>query len=79
MRVQDQLISPRYGGPIIGGIRDFITGAYILTSKETFLSREEFANMALSGGYGGVLPQVDSKDGEYQAYTGKRALFTILP
>ena len=40
MRVQDQLISPRYGGPIIGGIRDFITGAYILTSKDTFLYRE---------------------------------------
>ena len=29
MRVQDQLISPRYGGPIIGGIRDFITGAFL--------------------------------------------------
>ena len=27
MRVQDQLISPRFGGPIIGGLRDFITGA----------------------------------------------------
>ncbi len=24
MRVQDQLISPRFGGPIIGGLRDFI-------------------------------------------------------
>ena len=35
MRVQDQLISPRYGGPIIGGIRDFITGAYILTKDES--------------------------------------------
>ena len=79
MRVQDQLISPRYGGPIIGGIRDFITGAYILTSKETFLSREEFANMALSGGYGGVLPQVDSKDGDYQAYTGKQLFSLFFP
>ena len=27
MRVQEQLISPRCGGPIIGGLRDFITGA----------------------------------------------------
>ena len=71
MRVQDQLISPRYGGPIIGGIRDFITGAYILTSKDTFLNREEFANMALSGGYEGVLPQADSKDGDYHLYSGR--------
>jgi DNA-directed RNA polymerase, beta'' subunit/160 kD subunit len=36
MRVQDQLISPRYGGPIIGAIRDFITGAFILTQDKTF-------------------------------------------
>lgn len=79
MRVQDQLISPRYGGPIIGGIRDFITGAYILTSKETFLNREEFANMALSGGYRGVLPQADSKDGDYQPYTGKQLFSLFFP
>lgn len=79
MRVQDQLISPRYGGPIIGGIRDFITGAYILTSKETFLNREEFANMALSGGYSGVLPQADSKDGDYQPYTGKQLFSLFFP
>ncbi|HKY10389.1 MAG TPA: DNA-directed RNA polymerase subunit A', partial [Nitrososphaera sp.] len=37
MKVQDQLISPRYGGPIIGGIRDFITGAFLLTSDNSTL------------------------------------------
>ena len=79
MRVQDQLISPRYGGPIIGGIRDFITGAYILTSKDTFLNREEFANMALSGGYGGVLPQANSKDGDYQLYSGRQLFSLFFP
>ena len=46
MRVQDQLISPRYGGPIIGAIRDFITGAFILTQDKTFLKEEEFTNLA---------------------------------
>ncbi len=35
MRVQDQLISPRYGGPIIGALRDFVTGAYLLTKDDT--------------------------------------------
>src|SRR5918993_525988 len=40
MSVQDQLISPRYGGPIIGGIRDFITGAYILTRDEVIKNGE---------------------------------------
>lgn len=79
MRVQDQLISPRYGGPIIGGIRDFITGAYILTSGNTFLNREEFANMALSGGYGGVLPQADSKDKDSQLYSGRQLFSLFFP
>jgi DNA-directed RNA polymerase subunit A' len=79
MRVQDQLISPRYGGPIIGGIRDFITGAYILTSKDTVLNREEFANMALSGGYVGVLPEADSKDGDYQLYSGRQLFSLFFP
>ena len=42
MRVQDQLISPRYGGPIIGALRDFVTGAYLLTKDDTILSVQEF-------------------------------------
>ena len=79
MRVQDQLISPRYGGPIIGGIRDFITGAFILTSDDTTLTKEEFANFALIGGYKGFLPEpgVD-KDGE-KLYSGKRAVHPFFP
>ena len=79
MRVQDQLISPRYGGPIIGGIRDFITGAFILTRDETTLTREEFANMALIGGYRGILPQPKiNKDG-VRLYSGKQLFSLFFP
>ncbi len=79
MRVQDQLVSPRYGGPIIGGIRDFITGAFILTREYTTLSREEFANLALLGGYKGNLPEpIKSKDG-MQLYSGKQLFSLFLP
>ena len=31
MLVQENILSPRYGGPIIGAIHDHITGAYFLT------------------------------------------------
>ena len=55
MRVQDQLISPRFGGPIIGGLRDFVTGAYLMTKDGTTLSSQEFANLAMLGGYTGQL------------------------
>jgi DNA-directed RNA polymerase subunit A' len=79
MQVHDQLISPRYGGPIIGGIRDFITGAYMLTRDDTYLTKEEFANLALIGGYNGPLPKPEkTKDGQ-KYYTGKQLFSLFLP
>ena len=76
MRVQDQLISPRYGGPIIGGLRDFITGSYLLTKDDTFLSTQEFSNLAMLGGYKGELPK-PGKDSS--TYTGKQLFSLFLP
>jgi DNA-directed RNA polymerase subunit A' len=79
MRVQDQLISPRYGGPIIGGIRDFITGAFILTCDETTLTREEFANLALIGGYQGSLPEPKINQNGIRLYSGRQLFSLFLP
>ena len=79
MSVQDQLISPRYGGPIIGGIRDFITGAYMLTSDESYLSKEEFFNLALLGGYAGALPEPKGEKDGKKLYTGKQLFSLFLP
>ena len=79
MRVQDQLISPRYGGPIIGGIRDFITGAFLLTKDETILTADEIANFAYLGGYSGPLPKPHlEKDGK-AFFTGKQLFSLFLP
>ena len=75
MRVQDQLISPRFGGPIIGGLRDFITGAYLMTKDDTILTKQEFANLAMLGGFTGTLPQPNDK--QAQTYTGKQ-LFSLF-
>jgi DNA-directed RNA polymerase subunit A' len=79
MRVQDQLISPRYGGPIIGALRDFVTGAYLLTKDDTVLTPQEFSNLAMLGGYSDPLPKpaVKTKDGA--AYTGKQLFSLFLP
>ncbi|HME19549.1 MAG TPA: DNA-directed RNA polymerase subunit A' [Nitrososphaerales archaeon] len=78
MKVQDQILSPRYGGPIIGGIRDFITGAFMLTRDETFLTPGEFSNLALLGGYEGDLPE-PAKKGSKPLYTGKQLFSLFLP
>ncbi|MDW0156176.1 MAG: DNA-directed RNA polymerase subunit A', partial [Nitrososphaeraceae archaeon] len=79
MRVQDQLISPRYGGPIIGAIRDFITGAFILTQDKTFLKEDEFTNLALLGGYSGPLPEPKHLENGRKIYTGKQLFSLFLP
>ncbi|HET7147826.1 MAG TPA: DNA-directed RNA polymerase subunit A', partial [Candidatus Nitrosopolaris sp.] len=79
MRVQDQLISPRYGGPIIGGIRDFITGAFVLTRDDTTLTKEEFANFALIGGYKGTLPEPNVNKAGEKLFSGKQLFSLFLP
>ena len=79
MRVQEQLISPRFGGPIIGGLRDFITGAYLLTKDDTVLTTQEFCNYAMLGDYQGKLPEpkIKNKDGSF--FTGKQLFSIFLP
>jgi DNA-directed RNA polymerase subunit A' len=78
MRVQDQIISPRYGGPIIGAIRDYLTAAYLLTHDSTRLTKEEFTNLALAGGYVGPLPEPIEKTPE-PLYSGKQLFSLFLP
>src|SRR5437773_5844961 len=79
MRVQDQLISPRYGGPIIGALRDFITGAYLLTKDYTTLTPQEFANLAMMAGYNGAFPEPAVKGRGGTMYTGKQLFSLFLP
>ncbi|MGA2198743.1 MAG: DNA-directed RNA polymerase subunit A' [Nitrososphaerales archaeon] len=78
MRVQDQILSPRYGGPIIGALRDFLTGAYLLTRDETLLTPEQFTNLALAGDFQGDLPEPKVK-GANPMYTGKQLFSLFLP
>ncbi len=79
MRVQDQLISPRYGGPIIGGLRDFITGSYLLTKDDTLLSKQEFFNLAMLGGYTGIMPEPANNNKKSSMYSGKQLFSLFLP
>ncbi len=78
MRVQDQILSPRYGGPIIGAIRDFITGAYLLTKEDSYLTKDEFVNLATIGGYSGELPKPAKSEPE-ELYHGRQLFSLFLP
>jgi len=78
MQVQDQILSPRFGGPIIGAIRDFITAAYLFTRKSTFLAKEEVCRLLIAAGYTGTLPKPEKKEPE-PLWTGKQIFSLFLP
>ena len=78
MAVQQHILSPRFGGPIIGGIHDHISGLYLLTSGERLFTKEEV--MYLLGFYDlKELPEPKIiKDGR-KYWTGKQIFSVILP
>jgi len=78
MQVQDQILSPRFGGPIIGAIRDFITAAYLLTRKSTSLTKEEVCRLLVGANYEGALPEPEVKEPK-PLWTGKQIFSLFLP
>ncbi|MHA1835376.1 MAG: hypothetical protein ACTSYQ_00340, partial [Candidatus Odinarchaeia archaeon] len=76
MMVQEQILSPRYGGPIIGGIQDYISIAYLLTRKDTLLTREQVCQLILAADYDGDLPEPAIKK-PVEMWTGKQ-VFSIF-
>ena len=78
MQVQDQILSPRFGGPIIGAKTDFITAAYLLTKKSTLLTREEVYKLLLAAGYDGLIPEPEIKKHEPR-WTGKQVFSQFIP
>jgi DNA-directed RNA polymerase subunit A' len=78
MQVQDQILSPRYGGPIIGAIRDLLTSSFLLTAKETFLTKEKAGRLLTAAGYVGDLPPPDVK-GPNPLWSGKSIFSIFIP
>lgn len=71
MLVEKNIRSPRFGGPIIGGVQDFISGGYLITREGTTVSKELAAQLLFKVG---VI--VDLKK---DSYTGKEIMSFILP
>ncbi|NLU04292.1 MAG: DNA-directed RNA polymerase subunit A', partial [Methanothermobacter sp.] len=72
MRVQEHILSPRFGGPIIGGIHDHISGAYLLTRKSAVFSEEKVFQILKKAG----LPLPDRRGRDW---TGKEIFRMVLP
>ncbi|MEZ0346498.1 MAG: DNA-directed RNA polymerase subunit A' [Infirmifilum sp.] len=78
MLVQEHIMTPRYGAPIIGAIHDYITGAYLLTRKDTLFDKHRAAMLLYNAKYSGALPEpAVLKPGPY--WTGKQLVSVFLP
>ena len=77
MLVQKHILSPRYGGPIIGALQDHLSAAYLLTRDDTFLTKEEVSRILMAAGYNGPIPPPDKKKPE--RWSGKKIFSLFIP
>src|SRR5881397_2349911 len=79
MRVQEHILSPRFGGPVIGGIHDHISGGFLLTYKDSEFNREETTFILAKIGVKELpKPAKVAKDGS-EWWTGKQLFSLVLP
>jgi len=71
MLVEDNIMSPRYGLPIITCKHDHITGCYLLTKADTRIDKRKAAELLMEIG----MDDIDIKD----EYTGKEFFSLLLP
>lgn len=79
MRVQEHILSPRYGGSVIGGIHDHITGAYLLTHKRIIIPRHQGMQLLGSIGWTGELPPLTTGEDGTEGFLGFDLLKLIVP
>ena len=78
MEVKKQIISPRYGGPIIGPKHDYITSAFLLTKPDTYLDKDEVFQLLYSAGITEPIPPSEVK-GSKELWAGKDVFSAIIP
>ncbi|MFX1589795.1 MAG: DNA-directed RNA polymerase subunit A', partial [Promethearchaeota archaeon] len=50
LKVQEHILSPRFGGPIVGGIQDFISSVFQFTSKDSLYNKKDTLMLLNLGG-----------------------------
>ncbi len=78
MKVEEHILSPRYGGPIIGMLHDHITAAFLLTHKNPTFNLSEVTYLLSKLNYPTPPPAGDDKEG-HPFWTGKQLFSITLP
>jgi DNA-directed RNA polymerase subunit A' len=80
MAVQRNIISPRFGRPIIGNIHDYITGLFILTRGEKRFTKEKVLNIVYKIALDALgAPAGFDETRQTHYWTGKQIFSLILP
>jgi DNA-directed RNA polymerase subunit A' len=77
MRVQEQMLSPRFGENIIGAIQDHVTGTYLLTNQNPRFNETQALDLLRTTRID-ELPEADGVDGE-PYWTGRTIFSELLP
>jgi DNA-directed RNA polymerase subunit A' len=76
MKVQENILSPRFGGIIIGGIHDHISGCFLLTYKNKKFLKEDATQILASISYTGKFPETHIE--HKQSYVYGKDIFSVL-
>ncbi len=78
MRVQEQILSPRFGENIIGAIQDHISGTYLLTNDNPTFTETQALDLLRQTSID-ELPEPDGTDGGEPYWTGRTVFSELLP
>ncbi len=76
--VQENILSPRFGGPIIGGIHDHISGIFMLTNKTRWFKKDDVVYLLQDYDFD-TLPEPDKVENGIEYWTNKQIFSIILP
>jgi DNA-directed RNA polymerase subunit A' len=79
MLVEENILSPRFGGPIIGGIHDHISGLFLLTQKGSKFTKSEVYELLKKCTVEKPLPEPAILEEDVAFYSGKQVFSQILP
>jgi DNA-directed RNA polymerase subunit A' len=78
MRVQEQILSPRFGENIIGAIQDHISGTYLLTHSNPTFSETQALDLLRATSVD-ELPEPDGAENGQEYWEGRTVFSELLP
>jgi len=85
LKVQNHILSPRFGGPILGGIQDFISSVFQFTSLDSVYDRKDALKLLYLGDVFNTKPDfslddiIPFKTDPEPLYSGKQIFSTLFP